>query len=254
MNSITRYILKSNLPFYYGDFHSYDRWRFIKNTLRYEGQNKKIVDLGCGKGTYAIELAKSGKSVNGINISEEDVIVARKRCEDFMVNNCFFEVDDLRELGKRKDLFGKFDVAICSEVIEHILNDKKLLKDINKILVDGGALLLTTPFYKEAHLNNNLLKEIEDGGHVREGYNLQTLKKLLKESGFICEDIGYCTGSISMALSRFIGEISKINYFTSRVIALPFKLFYWIIDMPFTKMIGKNPCSICIHAKKIKAN
>jgi 2-polyprenyl-3-methyl-5-hydroxy-6-metoxy-1,4-benzoquinol methylase len=46
--------------------------------------------------------------------------------------NAVFELLDIRRLGQRKDLFESFAVAICLETVEHILDDRKLLRDMSR--------------------------------------------------------------------------------------------------------------------------
>ena len=66
----------------------------------------------------------------------------------------------------------QFDVAICTENIEHILNDFKLVRDIADCLKPGGRLLLTTPNYNYRAITSNdngPFCATETGGHVRRG-------------------------------------------------------------------------------------
>ena len=70
-----------------------------------------------------------------------------ERAKICKANTAKFEVLDVRNLESRDDLIGQFDVAICLENIEHIINDKKLIIDIALCLKPGGRLLLTTPYF-----------------------------------------------------------------------------------------------------------
>ncbi|MGA2682112.1 MAG: class I SAM-dependent methyltransferase [Candidatus Bathyarchaeia archaeon] len=46
---------------------------------------------------------------------------------------------------------GKFDVVVCTEVIEHTLNPFSAIKEILRLLKPGGILLLTVPFNFRIH-------------------------------------------------------------------------------------------------------
>lgn len=68
---------------------------------------ERILDLGCGTGRHAIELARRGFSVVGIELLEENVAVAVADAESEGLEVEFLQAD-LRELSPR----GEFDVVL----------------------------------------------------------------------------------------------------------------------------------------------
>ena len=99
---------------------------------------------------------------------------AERDAKKLGLTNCKFEVQDVRSLGERRDLFNKFDIILCAENIEHILNDNKLMKDMAYCLKEGGKLILTTPnsgYIPIGKGDAGPFLKIEDGGHVRKGYS-----------------------------------------------------------------------------------
>jgi SAM-dependent methyltransferase len=46
---------------------------------------------------------------------------------------------------------GEFDAVLTSEVLEHVFNPDEFLSEINRVLRDGGVLLLTVPFVWDEH-------------------------------------------------------------------------------------------------------
>src|SRR5580704_6794342 len=126
--------------FFYADPMVLDRWRWIASHL--PKSHAFVLDAGCGNGVIAASAGRLGHSVLGLTHSENDVDRCRRRNPYAHVT---FDVQDLRFLGDRRDLYDRFDVVICTEVIEHVLDDVRLLRGIAKTLNSDGQLLLTTP-------------------------------------------------------------------------------------------------------------
>lgn len=82
-----------------------------------------------------------------------------------------------------------FDEVICSEVIEHIPKSRVELKELNRIIVDGGILILGTPDYASFWWNliewfyARILPNAYAEGHIAH-YTYAELLRLLEESGF----------------------------------------------------------------------
>jgi len=93
----------------------------------------KIADVGCGRGWLSQILSRFGE-VTGFDMSISE---ARKRYPSGRFVEC-----DVLHLPP-----GQFDIAVCSEVIEHIRPEEKplLIESLFSILRTGGALIMTTP-------------------------------------------------------------------------------------------------------------
>jgi SAM-dependent methyltransferase len=66
----------------------------------------RVLDVGCGPGRHAVELADRGFVVHGVDLSPEFVALATQRAGD---RSATFEVLDVRDLAFR----AGFDAAIC---------------------------------------------------------------------------------------------------------------------------------------------
>ena len=73
-------------------------------------------------------------------------------------------VQDLREINNLK--LPKFNIITCTETIEHIIDEKKLIQNISNLLVDKGLLFLTTPNlffkFKDKDEDGPFTKDFED--------------------------------------------------------------------------------------------
>jgi cyclopropane fatty-acyl-phospholipid synthase-like methyltransferase len=238
--------LNLSLPFVYGEFLSWDRWRWIVKNIP-QIRNKKIIDIGCGRGVYAIELSKRGGNVLGVSNDEEDIVSANERSKIFNTP-CLFRKVDARNLDKEKEFRNKFDIVIASEIIEHLINDEKFVKDIYNMLNKKGTVLLTTPYDENAKIGSMPISK-EDGGHVRLGYNKNVLKDMFEKNGFKIRKISYVGGPISKASFVIFNKLGQKHYAFTRTFMLPIK-FLFPIDYLLLKLHLSKPSSICICARK----
>ena len=166
----------------HGDTLVLDRWNWIKKKIKPTKKSIKILDVGCGTGAFTIGLAKMGYYTLGLSWDERNQRTARERAKICNAKKAIFEIHDVRFLDERKDLFGIFDIVLCTENIEHILNDQKLMTDMAACLKTNGRLLLTTPNFNYIPItkeDNGPFDNIETGWHVRRGYKPLDFERLL---------------------------------------------------------------------------
>ena len=160
------------------------RERLLLESLRSGSGTRKVLDAGCGSGYFLKRLQRVGYEVTGIDISEEALKLARVRVGSDvpLYRHCLDEppwpVAD-----------EAFDAVWSSEVIEHIYGVYEYAAEVNRVLRDGGHLILTTPyhgrlknvvvalFYFDRHFNN------VEGGHIR-FFTRAALRTVLGRFGF----------------------------------------------------------------------
>ncbi len=119
-----------------------NRVRFVVDSIReFVGCTElKILDFGCGRGWMAPFLSPLG-SVTGVDFSPVGIRFAR---ENYGEHASFLLADSHSpDLGLPHD--SRFDVVVCSEVIEHSSVHSALLLQIIGFLRPGGWCMLTTP-------------------------------------------------------------------------------------------------------------
>jgi len=230
-----------------------DRWLWIKNRLPKTNNKEALLDIGCGTGAFTIGASLRGYQALGLSWDERNQKVAGERAKICNASTATFEVQDVRHLHDRKDLFEKFEVAICCENIEHILDDKKLLKDIASCLKPGGYLLLTAPYYHQRAISSSddgPFRNIEDGGHVRRGYTMTMLVELSEFAGLKIEEISFCNGYLSQKIAKLYRELSKIHSLLAWLVILPLRILPLIFDKAISKFFSSNDLTICMEAHK----
>jgi SAM-dependent methyltransferase len=95
-----------------------------------------ILDLGCGMGWLANELAAHGPTT-GVDLSEDAIAVARQKFP-----RVTFHAGSALEMELPE---GRFDVVVSQEVIAHVPDQAGYLEQAARALKPGGHLILTTP-------------------------------------------------------------------------------------------------------------
>jgi 2-polyprenyl-3-methyl-5-hydroxy-6-metoxy-1,4-benzoquinol methylase len=111
------------------------RSRFLNENV---GAGERVLDVGCGEGRFAAELARAGAIVVGIDVAEEPLRRAR-------VLHPELDVRLVDSLGGWQLADASFDVVWAGEVIEHVADTAAWLSEVRRVLRPGGRLLLSTP-------------------------------------------------------------------------------------------------------------
>lgn len=120
-------------------FQVFSKW--IEDFKRREGrQTASILDYGCGTGfTLTCPLGQGGDRILGIDPHPPSVDIA---VEQNLYDNVRYAVGDLNDLLEQNE---RFDVIICSEVLEHLQEPGAYLEGFNKLLKMPGILIVSVP-------------------------------------------------------------------------------------------------------------
>jgi SAM-dependent methyltransferase len=233
---------------YFGGAADVDRWKWLaahalNGTIR-------TFDAGSGLGALSFHAAHVGNEVVAISFVPEDNRKARKRAKILGFEKIEFVDGDLRELDKMAESLGRFDQIFCIEVIEHVIDDAKLIRDLSALLKPGGKLLLSTPYKFHRRIADERISDVEDGGHVRFGYTVQELRNLFEGHGLqiISEDL--ITGVVCQQIDNVLRAVrSWTTYELGWVVAFPLRVFQ-ILDRPITTLTRWPYLSIAAVAVK----
>ena len=96
-----------------------------------------ILDFGCGGGALLTELSEYGKVI-GLDSSHVALSYCRKKAQKNLV---------LNNGHKLPFKNNTFEMIICLDVIEHLENDTKFLKQISEVLKKDGYIFLMAPAF-----------------------------------------------------------------------------------------------------------
>jgi len=146
---------------------------------------KNVIDIGCGDGTYTLELLKlHPKYVLGVDAAWTAIDLARKKV--ITSENIEFRVLDVYELT---NLHKKFDVAIVRGILHHLYDVEKAIFNTLKIAVEIIVI--------EPNGYNPVLKIIEKISryhieHEEKSYPPHKLNKWFSQKGGKLIKASYC--------------------------------------------------------------
>lgn len=104
-----------------------------------------MLDVGCGGGLLSEPLARLGATVHGVDESESAISIANEhaQADEAIAHNVSYSTCSTAELLYRGQA-ASFDLAVASEVLEHVSEPHKTVDEIAQLLKPGGVAVFTT--------------------------------------------------------------------------------------------------------------
>lgn len=160
--------------------HNYFNWQ---SSLAKRELGQRILEIGCGMGNFTRHLLDR-ELVVGIDVDPNVIAKLRSRLNN--AANVLAEqmdlLDDERFLQLRKH---RPDSIVCLNVLEHISDDVRALRNMAAVLPSGGRVVLMIPAFHALYgpIDKNL-------GHYRR-YTKHSLRSLAANTGFRVRSIKY---------------------------------------------------------------
>jgi ubiquinone/menaquinone biosynthesis C-methylase UbiE len=217
------------------DAKKFNKWMYSKITQYIRGN---VLEIGAGIGNLT-ELIKSDR-LYPTDISSNYLSILMKKFSN--KNNIFpFKLDI--STSYQIPIQEKINTIVCLNVLEHIEDDNKALKNMRNILATNGTLIILVPFSNLLYSNLDHLL-----GHFRR-YTKRTLTNVVQSNGFEVNKIFYFNffGGVGWFIS---GKFLKKKELSKKSILVFEKL------VPFFKLLESmgspfGASLICI-AKKTK--
>ena len=120
-------------------------WHITVGRLLPNLQGLRVLEIGCGRGEFAIWLSDkySHAEITAIDYSGVAISLAQSRAAT-RGNQILFKVEDSQALSFEN---CSFDYVISCECMEHVPYPAKMAKEIYRVLRPGGHFILTTENY-----------------------------------------------------------------------------------------------------------
>ncbi len=173
--------------------------------------NQKVLDIGSGWGTLAIEIAKQSQCVvTGITLSENQLKYSQNKVKELnLENQVDFKLMDYRELNE------KFDRVVSVGMFEHVGRKfyGKYFEKVSNLLADDGLALIHTigSVMTPRDPHPWITKYIFPGGYTP---SLSEVAKPIERSGLIISDMEVLRMHYSHTLrhwkERFLGKKDEV--------------------------------------------
>jgi SAM-dependent methyltransferase len=177
----------------------------------------RILDAGCGSGRNMVELTRRG-TVTGVELSETSVELARARdCGEVLQGSVMqMPFPD-----------ASFDLAVSLDVVEHLEDDLGALRELRRVVVPGGVLLVTVPAYQWLWSGHDVIN------HHHRRYTRRSLQQVAERAGWRQVRTTYFN-SLLLPVAILLRVLDRINTKTTES-----SLDLWVPPEPVNRLLER---------------
>jgi 2-polyprenyl-3-methyl-5-hydroxy-6-metoxy-1,4-benzoquinol methylase len=157
------------------------------------GTRPALLDVGCGHGSLAGEIASRGYEVWGIEQSEFAATRAAKKIDRVIQADLTDQKSVSNEIGSKK-----FDQIVFSDVLEHVYDPLTVLRSYLPYLKPGGQVLISLPNVVNWHTRLSILfgrfnyqdSGVLDRTHIR-FFTFNTARRMVQAAGLSVQRADY---------------------------------------------------------------
>jgi ubiquinone/menaquinone biosynthesis C-methylase UbiE len=187
--------------------HRYDRFMesqvkgtyqvLIPKVLDEIGKGDSVLEVAVGTGLIALEVAGKAGEVKAVDITPEMVRFAEKKAKERNIENIHFSVGDAYALPFND---GSFNAAVCSNALHNMVEPKRALLEMGRVLKKGGKLMTPTYCHGEGLKSRTISRLMSLSGFP--GYHrftVEGLSGLVAAAGFEIERVDIIEDRIPLA-------------------------------------------------------
>ena len=207
---------------------NYNRY-LVHLVMEASGGSGQALDFGAGTGTIASGVRARGLEI--VCVEPDDQLRERLEERGFRAHPSIADVPD-----------GSYTYLYSLNVLEHIENDARTLRDLHRVLVPGGRLLLYVPAFQL--LYSSMDRKV---GHFRR-YRAGQLARLCVQAGFSVRRVHYVDslGFLASLLYKWGGSRSgEISTWGLKAYdRLIFPVSRGLAGLGVSRLFGKNVLAV----------
>jgi SAM-dependent methyltransferase len=145
------------------------------------------LDAGCGNGRHSWEVCNRNHSsivafdIDAVSVKKNKYMLDSLKQQREITGSYHLLVADVTKLPFKT---GSFDKIICSEVLEHIPDDRTVVEELVRVMSNDGAMGISVPHHLAESVCWRLSKDYYGfpGGHIR-NYRTRQLLDLVHDAG-----------------------------------------------------------------------
>ncbi|MGO2074579.1 MAG: class I SAM-dependent methyltransferase [Pseudoalteromonas sp.] len=153
-------------------------------------QTISLLDVGCGEGFELAHFQSQGWRVKGLDFSRDGMERHNPQCLDVLQTGNIYQLL-AQEIAERKC----YDVVWMQNVLEHVIEPEKLLRDLTSLVNPGGVVIITVPndfsALQEYALKHNVISKpfwVALPDHLSY-FDAHSLKAVTEANGWKCATI-----------------------------------------------------------------
>ena len=178
-----------------------DNLRYDQIFRPLQGPYPRAADLGCGSGVVASRLVPISEMALAVDLTSVRLGQVRRS-----VPGARLLQGDICSLPLRDE---SLDLAVVSEVIEHLPDYRPALQEIARVLRPGGTCVLSVPYRQdvEQHVCPHCLRSFPLHGHLH-SFDSQSARRVLEDAGLRPESFA----SLNNTVATKIGKLFDLPY------------------------------------------
>lgn len=216
----------------------------------------RVLDAGCGTGPVALDLARRGFFVHGVDIAEEMIGLCEENFagQGIPPNQYQFTHADLLHMDLKD---GAYDAAIALGVLQYQVAQEPMLRLFHRLVKPGGLVIVSGPaayqipnFFRVPEAGGRMLRKLgilrspQPQGRTRYRYRVGRYRRVLHGFGF--DDVeymghGFANWAVIGPWIGFSGELILHRTFTGLSKVLP--ITRWANDLVFVARRPGGPAA-----------
>ena len=162
-----KYFVEPHIP----KFAEFEKWN-----------GKKVLEIGCGIGTVAVNFVRNGADYTGVELSQKSLDITKKRFEVYGIKGRFY-CGNAEELDTFLPI-ETYDLVYSFGVIHHTPHPYKIVENIRKYMNDRSEfrlMLYAEDSWKDIMINAGIDQpEAQEGCPIANVYSREDVERLLR--------------------------------------------------------------------------